>query len=107
MKGQGLPNRLHQMRDNLHNAKFEAEELYWDVAAGRTVLYRDIRKLREDYLRVMEDGRRNHPDTWNAASQQIVANGVHAFAGKGMARMGPGLGPAPAPAHTPFLAKSG
>lgn len=58
MKGQGLPNRLHQMRDDLHNVKFEAEELYWDVAAGRTVLYRDIRKLREDYLRVMEDGRR-------------------------------------------------
>lgn len=73
MKGQGLPNRLHQMRDDLHNVKFEAEELYWDVAAGREVLYRDIRKLREDYLRVMEDGRRNHPDTWTAATQQLVA----------------------------------
>ncbi|GAB7333224.1 hypothetical protein MBLNU13_g04877t1 [Cladosporium sp. NU13] len=81
MKGQGLPNRLHQMRDDLHNVKFEAEELYWDVAAGRAVLYRDIRKLREDYLRVMEDGRRNHPDTWNAAAQQ-VATGVHSFASK-------------------------
>lgn len=73
MKGQGLPNRLHQMRDDLHNVKFEAEELYWDVAAGRKVLYRDIRKLREDYLRVMEDGRRNHPDTWNGAAQQVAA----------------------------------
>ncbi|KAM0713768.1 hypothetical protein Q7P37_010730 [Cladosporium fusiforme] len=73
MKGQGLPNRLHQMRDDLHNVKFEAEELYWDVAAGREVLYRDIRKLREDYLRVMEDGRRNHPDTWTAATQQVAA----------------------------------
>lgn len=80
MKGQGLPNRLHQMRDDLHNVKFEAEELYWDVAAGREVLYRDIRKLREDYLRVMEDGRRNHPDTWTAAAQQVGA-GVQA-AGK-------------------------
>jgi hypothetical protein len=46
------------------------------------VLYRDIRKLREDYLRVMEDGRRNHPDTWNAAAQQVAA-GVHSFASKG------------------------
>jgi hypothetical protein len=92
MKGQGLPNRLHQMRDNLHNVKFEAEELYWDVAAGRTVLYRDIRKLREDYLRVMEDGRRNHPDTWNAVTQQM-ATGVHAFAGKGTARVAPGPAP--------------
>lgn len=82
MKGQGLPNRLHQMRDDLHNVKFEAEELYWDVAAGRPVLYRDIRKLREDYLRVMEDGRRNHPDTWNGAAQQVAA-GVHSSAGKG------------------------
>jgi hypothetical protein len=88
MKGQGLPNRLHQMRDNLHNVKFEAEELYWDVAAGRTVLYRDIRKLREDYLRVMEDGRRNHPDTWNAVTQQMA--GAHSFAGKGTARVAPG-----------------
>jgi len=88
MKGQGLPNRLHQMRDNLHNVKFEAEELYWDVAAGRAVLYRDIRKLREDYLRVMEDGRRNHPDTWNAVTQQMA--GAHSFAAKGAARVAPG-----------------
>ena len=88
MKGQGLPNRLHQMRDNLHNVKFEAEELYWDCAAGRKVLYRDIRKLREDYLRVMEDGRRNHPDTWNAVTQQMA--GAHSFAGKGTARVAPG-----------------
>lgn len=92
MKGQGLPNRLHQMRDDLHNVRFEAEELYWDVAAGRTVLYRDIRKLREDYLRVMEDGRRNHPDTWNAAAQQVAA-GVHTLAGKGKAGAIPGAVP--------------
>lgn len=92
MKGQGLPNRLHQMRDDLHNVKFEAEELYWDVAAGRAVLYRDIRKLREDYLRVMEAGRRNHPDTWNAATQQMAA-GVHGPADKGK----PGISLAAAP----------
>jgi hypothetical protein len=91
MKGQGLPNRLHQMRDDLHNVKFEAEELYWDVVAGRSVLYRDIRKLREDYLRVMEDGRRNHPDTWNAAAQQVAA-GVHT-AGKGKVNTAPAAVP--------------
>lgn len=94
MKGQGLPNRLHQMRDDLHNVKFEAEELYWDVASGRAVLYRDVRKLREDYLRVMEDGRRNHPDTWTGAAQQVAA-GVHISGGKGKT---PGV---PAPGSVP------
>jgi hypothetical protein len=92
MKGQGLPNRLHQMRDDLHNVRFEAEELYWDVAAGRTVLYRDVRKLREDYLRVMENGRWNHPDTWNAAAQQVAA-GVRSLAGKGKVGGAPGAVP--------------
>jgi hypothetical protein len=56
------------------------------------VLYRDIRKLREDYLRVMEDGRRNHPDTWNAAVQQ-VATGVHSFATKGKMGFAPAAVP--------------
>jgi hypothetical protein len=66
MKGQGLPNRLRQTRDGLRNVIFEAEELYWDVNAERKVWFKDIIKLREDYLRVMEDARRNHPDTWNS-----------------------------------------
>jgi hypothetical protein len=72
MKGQGLPNRLRQVRDDLRNVLFEAEELYFDAASGRSVYYRDIRKLREDYLRVTEEARRNHPDTWNRTTTEIA-----------------------------------
>lgn len=71
MKGQGLPNRLRQGRDGLRNVIFEAEELYWDAGAGRPVRYADVKKVREDYLRVMEEQHRNHPDTWNAVSAGI------------------------------------
>ncbi|KAK4962860.1 hypothetical protein LTR10_000487 [Elasticomyces elasticus] len=76
MKGQGLPNRLRQTRDGLRNVLFEAEELYWDVGADRPVFYKDIKKVREDFLRVTEEERRNHPDTWNATATG-VAQGVH------------------------------
>ena len=72
MKGQGLPNRLRQTRDSLRDVIFEAHELYWDVAAGRPALFKDIKKVREDYLRVLEEERRNHPDTWNPASNSIA-----------------------------------
>lgn len=72
MKGQGLPNRLRQARDQMRNVVFEAEELYWDFRSGRPIIYSDIKKIREDYLRVMEEMRKNHPDTWtNAASQAM------------------------------------
>ncbi|KAK5732089.1 hypothetical protein LTR17_010797 [Elasticomyces elasticus] len=76
MKGQGLPNRLRQTRDGLRNVLFEAEELYWDVGADRPVFYKDIKKVREDFLRVTEEARRNHPDTWNTTTTN-VAQGVH------------------------------
>ncbi|KAK5136463.1 hypothetical protein LTR08_003108 [Meristemomyces frigidus] len=66
---------LMKGQDELQNVTFEAEELYWDVAAGRDVYFRDIVQLREDYLRVMEDVRRNHPDTWNPTTRGI-AQGV-------------------------------
>lgn len=72
MKGQGLPNRLRHTRDSLRNVVFEAEELYWDVGADRLVYYKDIKKVREDYLRVLEESRRNHPDTWNATATGIA-----------------------------------
>ncbi|QIX01514.1 hypothetical protein AMS68_007031 [Peltaster fructicola] len=65
MKGQGLPNRLRQGRDSLGMVLFEAQELWWDVGAGRKILYKNVRKVREDYLRVMDDYRKNHPDSWN------------------------------------------
>ena len=70
MQGQGLPNRLRQVRDNLRNVLFEAEELYWDMRSGRPVLYKDIKKIREDYLRVLEEQRTNRPDVWNAMSKE-------------------------------------
>ena len=65
------------------NVIFEAEELYWDVGADRPVYYKDIKKVREDYLRVMEEARKNHPDTWNATATG-VAKGIDA-GGKGKA----------------------
>lgn len=74
MKGQGLPNRLRQVRDDLSNVLFEAEELYWDVAAKRPVLFADVVKVREDYLSVLQAARRNHPDTWQGTSD--IAKGV-------------------------------
>ncbi|GAB7352464.1 hypothetical protein MBLNU459_g2872t1 [Dothideomycetes sp. NU459] len=66
VKGQGLPNRLRMERDGLRKVIFEAEELYWDVGAGRAVTFDDIRKVRAAYMAILEDARRNHPDTWNA-----------------------------------------
>ncbi|KAF2165108.1 hypothetical protein M409DRAFT_67394 [Zasmidium cellare ATCC 36951] len=85
MKGQGLPNRLRQIRDDLQNVLFEAEELYWDVAADRPVLFKDIKKVREDYLRVLVAARKNHPDNWIGAANEI-AQGVSASTkGKGQA----------------------
>ncbi|EME47251.1 hypothetical protein DOTSEDRAFT_69257 [Dothistroma septosporum NZE10] len=72
MKGQGLPNRLRQIRDDLQLVLFEAEELYWDVAADRPVMYKDIKKLREDFLRVQAAARRNHPDSWTSNANHIA-----------------------------------
>lgn len=44
---------------------------YWDVAANRPVLFEDIVKVREDYLRVLQEARRNHPDTWRGSSDIV------------------------------------
>ncbi|KAI6805205.1 hypothetical protein KC332_g14870 [Hortaea werneckii] len=72
MKGQGLPNRLGRIRDSLRNVAFEAEELFWDVRANRAVYFRDIVRLREDFLRVMEDAGNHHSDTWNGTTMSIA-----------------------------------
>lgn len=74
MKGQGLPNRLRQTRDSLRMVIFEAEELYWDAKSGRPVLYKDVKKIREDYLGVLEQARQNHPDVWNGTDE--IAQGM-------------------------------
>lgn len=72
MKGQGLPNRLREARNRLRNVIFEAEELYWDFRSGRAIIYSDVKKLREDYLRVVEEMRRNHPDVWTDATTEAA-----------------------------------
>ncbi|KAK3633696.1 hypothetical protein LTR56_014076 [Elasticomyces elasticus] len=94
MKGQGLPNRLRQTRDGLRNVLFEAEELYWDVGADRPVCYKDIKKVREDFLRVTEEARRNHPDTWNTTSTG-VAQGVHVGVAEKRLTLAPAATPKP------------
>ncbi|KAK5118656.1 hypothetical protein LTR85_008121 [Meristemomyces frigidus] len=71
----GAFSTITAARDALRKVVFEAEDLYWDVEAGRQAYYQDIVKLREDFLRVMEDSGRNHPDTWNATAPSI-AQGV-------------------------------
>ncbi|KAK1072000.1 hypothetical protein LTR74_002830 [Friedmanniomyces endolithicus] len=92
MKGQGLPNRLRQTRDGLRNVMFEAEELYWDVGADRAVFYKDVKKVREDFLRVTEEARRNHPDTWNSSATQVAAGVKSGSAGQ-RATLAPGAVP--------------
>ncbi|KXT18486.1 hypothetical protein AC579_2263 [Pseudocercospora musae] len=72
MKGQGLPNRLRQIRDDLSNVIFEAEELYWDVAADRPIHFGDIKRLRGDYMRVLAEARQNHPDTFTSTANKIA-----------------------------------
>lgn len=72
MKGQGLPNRLRQVRDDLQNVLFEAEELYWDVAADRPVLFKDVKRLRENYMAVKVAANKNHPDSWTSAASEIA-----------------------------------
>lgn len=82
MQGQGLPNRLRQTRDALRDVIFAAEELYWDLRSGRPVLYRDVEKVREDYLRVLAEQRKNHPDAWNPISSNVTQGANRGTGGK-------------------------
>ncbi len=72
MQGQGLPNRLRITRDGLRDVVLAAEELYWDARTGRPILYEDIKKIREDYLKVLEEQKRNRPDAWNSLSKSLA-----------------------------------
>lgn len=76
MQGQGLPNRLRQTRDALRDVIFAAEELCDDMKTGHEVFFKDVKKIREDYLRVLEDQRQNNPDMWQAASVRNIEQGV-------------------------------
>lgn len=71
MQGQGLPSRLRRTRDSYENVLFEFEELYFDKIAGNPILFKDIKKLREDYLRVLQSEKLNHPDTWTESANNI------------------------------------
>ena len=71
MQGQGLPNRLRQTRDALRDVLLAADELIVDVRTKHDVFYKDVKKIREDYLRVLEDQRQNNPDMWQAAAKDI------------------------------------
>lgn len=84
MKGQGLPNRLRQTRDDLNNVLLAAEELYWDVAADQPVLFEDVKKIREDYFRVCVNARKNHPDSWTGEASKFTKS-VRSTRGKGAA----------------------
>ncbi|THW15457.1 hypothetical protein D6D24_04950 [Aureobasidium pullulans] len=64
MRGQGLPNRLRMERDALRRVVFETEELYWDARADRDIDFGDIERLRDAFVAVVEDARKNHPDVW-------------------------------------------
>lgn len=88
MQGQGLPNRLRMSRDSLRSVVFAAEELYWDMRSGRAVLYKDVKKVREDYLRVMEEAKRNHPDAWNSFTSSTTQGPTKAGAGGGGRKAG-------------------
>ena len=81
MQGQGLPNRLRQTRDALRDVLFAADELFWDMRTGREILYKDIKKIREDYLRVLQEQRNNNPDMWQQAAK--IEQGVTHAPAKG------------------------
>ncbi|KAG9951762.1 hypothetical protein KCU85_g2620, partial [Aureobasidium melanogenum] len=88
MKGQGLPNRLRMERDALRRVVFETEELYWDARAGREVDFADVERLRDAYVAVVEDARKNHPDVWTSSPVPVrVKTGL---SGKGTQMQMPG-----------------
>ncbi|KAF2718534.1 hypothetical protein K431DRAFT_253099 [Polychaeton citri CBS 116435] len=68
MKGQGLPNRLRQLKDSLENVVLEMEKLYADACAGRKVQAQEVEKVREYYSRILEEARTNHPETFNSST---------------------------------------
>lgn len=71
LKGQGLPNRLRMERNSFRMVLFQADELYWDVGASKPVTYGDIKKVREAYLRAVQDAAKNHPDSWNVTAASV------------------------------------
>lgn len=68
---------MRQERDALWEVQIEAEELHWQVAAGRPVSFRDVKQVWNHFVQVKKISALNHPDTWNAstsAATQSVAS---------------------------------
>ncbi|KAK4555727.1 hypothetical protein LTR86_006947 [Recurvomyces mirabilis] len=79
VKGQGLPMRLRIERDALWEVQLQAEELHWQVSAGKPVLFSDVKRVWQRFVQVKRDASMNHPDTWNtstAAAAQAQGAGV-------------------------------
>ena len=71
VKGQGLPTRLRMERDGLRAVLLQADELYWDAAANRSMTYADVKKVRDAYSKVVKDAARNHPDSWTSSDEKM------------------------------------
>ncbi|KAI6818743.1 hypothetical protein KC332_g10235 [Hortaea werneckii] len=107
VKGQGLPMRLRIERDALWEVQLEAEELHWSLAAGRPVMFNDVKRIWERFVQVKRDASLNHPDTWNssaaAAAQPVTVPTKTAVAGNSMAAaQSPGANVSPSNEATPF-----
>ncbi|KAK5121277.1 hypothetical protein LTR85_005443 [Meristemomyces frigidus] len=68
VKGQGLPMRLRIERDALWEVQLGAEELHWQMAAGKPVMFGDVKRIWERFIEVKKDASLNHPDTWNTSA---------------------------------------
>ncbi|KAI7301212.1 hypothetical protein KC315_g16772, partial [Hortaea werneckii] len=107
VKGQGLPMRLRIERDALWEVQLEAEELHWSLAAGRPVMFNDVKRIWERFVQVKRDASLNHPDTWNssaaAAAQPVTVPTKTVVAGTSMAAaQSPGANVNPSNEATPF-----
>jgi hypothetical protein len=64
-----------QERDALWEVQLDAQELHWQLAAGKIVHFSDVKTLWQRYVQVERDASLNHPDTWTsstAAAAQAV-----------------------------------
>ncbi|KAI7223048.1 hypothetical protein KC333_g731 [Hortaea werneckii] len=88
VKGQGLPMRLRIERDALWEVQLEAEELHWSLAAGRPVMFNDVKRIWESAA---------------AAAQPVTVPTKTVVAGTSMvAAQSPGANVNPSNEATPF-----
>ncbi|KAK3642643.1 hypothetical protein LTR56_010691 [Elasticomyces elasticus] len=68
MHGECVSRSSYGERDALWEVQLQAEELHWQVAAGKPVLFADVKKIWSRFIQVKKDASMNHPDTWTTAS---------------------------------------